>query len=128
MEPTVSTVSTGSAVSHSHHRINTILSALGEAIRSQQTTPAEAHEPTPTEYFLVIFRSLSVSPEMSEHVVDMLIILSAVIPKVSRAILRDQFKGVSLLISKIIQKSESSKVLRLCIDIGCCLILVQKHS
>jgi ribosomal RNA-processing protein 12 len=128
MEPTVSTVSTGSAVSHSHHRINTILSALGEAIRSQQTTPAEAHEPTPTEYFLVIFRSLSVSPEMSEHVVDMLIILSAVIPKVSRAILRDQFKGVSLLISKIIQKSESSKVLRLCIDILGGLLEVQDHS
>jgi ribosomal RNA-processing protein 12 len=131
----VSSGGIGSGLAHpgkgteSQQRVAAILAALGDVIRSQSSDSSHSHEPTSTEYFVVIFRSLSAgNSELGEHVADMLTILIACAPTCSRAILRDQFKAVSLLISKIIMRSESSKILRLCLELLGSLLEVQDHS
>ena len=76
-----------------------VVSALGDVIQSQQSA-GQKHEPTPTEFFAIIFSSLS-SGKHDESLVHQLNILNAVIPRSSNTIVSAQFKALSSCLLKI---------------------------
>lgn len=90
-----------------------VLQSLKEVIISQQG--ANQHEPTPTEFFAIILSSLC-SGKQNTHIVELLEILAAVIPRSATAIVRSQFQSLSVVLMGLCKVNiDNSKVIRLCL-------------
>ena len=93
-----------------------VLAALGDVIKSQQVTDQQ-HEPTPTEFFAIIFSSIT-SGKHDESLVHQLNILNAVIPRSSKTIVSAQFKPLCGCLLKIAKANgEDEKIVQACLEV-----------
>jgi ribosomal RNA-processing protein 12 len=77
------------------------VSTLQDVIKSQQAKGQE-HEPTPTEYFAVISAMVSVGSG-GDRLMDLLKVLTAVVPSASKPVVQGQFKPLSQSLLNILK-------------------------
>ena len=98
-------------VKRSEGSLNGVFEALREVILSRQA--GEAHEPTATEFFALISTTLA-SSDRIEHLVEILTVFEAVVPKCAKSIVVSQFQPNSAHLLRSVQKySDSPRLLRL---------------
>jgi hypothetical protein len=85
-------------LSNTKRGLHDVVVALSEVIISQQEDGMQ-HDPTPTEFFAILLATISSNVE-TDHLVELLIILDAVIPQSSIMVVKSQFK---LLFSSLVK-------------------------
>jgi len=91
--------------------IEGVLQSLKEVIQQSGAT----HEPTPTEYFAVILATFSSGKDV-DHVIPLLEIFHAVIPKTAPVVVRSQFKQILVCLLGLCKaNTDNTKLIRLSI-------------
>lgn len=105
-----------------------VMEAITEVIRQQQKAGTE-HEPTSTEYFAAISATLGAGTYTAAHLVEMLKILDAVTPLSAPAVVRSQFRTLSVCLLKIAKAAtDDTRLLRITLAVLGSLLRGQETS